>query len=66
MKPSDSKANSAASRVHIECANLMVLPGNNFLEAGKIYEIEANFAANEKLLKYSAKSKFISIVTGLS
>merc|ERR1712130_35409 len=51
----DGKARTAASRVNIECANLMVLPGHNFLEAGKVFEIEANFAANEKLLKYSAK-----------
>ena len=36
-------------------ANLMVVPGNNFLEAGKIFEIEAATAASEKLLKYSAK-----------
>jgi len=34
----------------------MVLPGKKFLEAGKVYESEANFCANEKLLKYSAKS----------
>jgi hypothetical protein len=34
----------------------MVLPGKKYLEAGKIYESEANFCANEKLLKYSAKS----------
>jgi hypothetical protein len=55
LNPTKSKARAAASRVNIECANLMVLPGHNFLEAGKVFEIEANFAANEKLLKYSAK-----------
>ena len=51
------KARSSASRVSIERANLMVLPGKKYLEAGKVYESEANFCANEKLLKYSAKSK---------
>ena len=51
------KARSSASRVSIERANLMVLPGKKYLEAGKVYELEANFCANEKLLKYSAKSK---------
>ena len=48
-------------------ANLMVVPGGNFLEAGKIFEIEAATAASEKLLKYSAKceyllSKFIQLL----
>jgi len=36
-------------------ANLMVVPGANFVEGGKVFEIEGHFAANEKLLKYSAK-----------
>ena len=39
-------------------ANLMVVPGGNFLEAGKIFEIEAATAASEKLLKYSAKCEY--------
>jgi len=54
----DGKARSSASRVSIERANLMVLPGKKYLEAGKVYESEANFCANEKLLKYSAKNHF--------
>ena len=40
-------------------ANLMVVPGGNFLEAGKIFEIEAATAASEKLLKYSAKCEYL-------
>ena len=59
LNPCKRKARAAASRVNIECANLMVLPGHNFLEAGKVFELEANFAANEKLLKYSAKCKLL-------
>ena len=51
------KARAAASRVHIEMGNLMVLPGRNLFEGGKVFEVEAHFAANEKLLKYSAKCK---------
>jgi len=54
----DGKSRAACSRVNIECACLLAVPGHKIAEAGEIFENEALFSCNEKLLKYGAKSHF--------
>ena len=51
------KSRAACSRVNIESACLLAVPGHKLIEAGHIFESEALFSCNEKLLKYGAKCK---------